>query len=243
MTKRTPFALSLALSLFVFAELALAQGKDRAEIAHEIELIRAEADNLIARLKEKEKELLAPSEADKKAFADLHAQADVDLIRMLPRGGYELSVNGDGAYYSFTRRTHEYGRGSDIELQDGRFSVGFAGADFGLIVSLGDAPLESVSAATAGIGPLLEFSAPAEPAQARDLYVRSAAGFEVDGRVYKREVQAQVNNTYALRSVVYGESDVLVAFRVVRKDTDGSHILLWKMLRELPKPDLLKMER
>jgi hypothetical protein len=104
-------------------------------------------------------------------------------------------------------------------------------------------PLESVTPATPGVGPLAEFDAPSDVAKAREQYVKALAGFEADGRSYRREVPAQVNSTYVVRSVNYGESDVLTAFRVVRKDSDGSLILLWKMLKEFPKPDLLRMER
>jgi hypothetical protein len=43
-----------------------------------------------------------------------------------------------------------------------------------------------------------------------------------------------------LRSINYSDSDVLVAFRVLRKDTDGSLIIAWKMLKEYPVPDLAR---
>lgn len=239
---------SRAVAAFLLIALVLtadasAQKKSRAEIADDIELMQAQLDHLVARLREKEQELLAPSAEDKKAHADFLAQPDTGLVRLLPRGRYDLALNGGGAYYSFKRRTNEYGHGSDIELEDERFKVGFAGADFGLLVSLGEVALESVSAEAAELRPLAEIAAPADVAKARELYFRSSFGVEEQGRVYKREVPALVNHTYAVRSVVYGESDVLVAFRVVRKDGDGSLVLLWKMLTEFPRPALLKLER
>ena len=40
------------------------------------------------------------------------------------------------------------------------------------------------------------------------------------------------------RSISYDHSDVLVAFRVVRKDFDGSVVLLWKILKKYSKPGL-----
>lgn len=39
-----------------------------------------------------------------------------------------------------------------------------------------------------------------------------------------------------LRSVSYGDADTFVAFRVLRKDSDGSYVLLWKTLKKFPKP-------
>ena len=232
----------LLISLAFNAD-AFAQKKSRAEIADDIELMQAQLEQMIERLKEREAELVAPSAEDRKAHADFLAQPDTGLARLLPRGKYDLALEGGGAYYSFKRRTNEYGRGSDIELDGERFKVGFAGADFGFFVSLGDTPLESVSVESAELLPLAEIEVPADVAKARELYYRSNFGFEAQGRVYKREVPALVNNTYAVRSVNYGERDVLVAFRVVRKDADGSLILLWKIVNEFPKPALFKPER
>jgi hypothetical protein len=236
----------LVVALFILLAIsstAFAQKKARAEVAGDVARLHAELDELVGRLKEKEAELLAAPAEDKKAFAEFLARPGTGLVRLLPRDEYDLFINGNGAYYSFSHRTHEYGRGSDIELQGQNFNVGFAGADFGLFVSLGDVPLEDVSLETTGVSPLAEFEAPTDTVKAREQYTKSMAGFETDGRPYRKEVPVKVNHAYILRSVNYGESDVLVAFRVVRQDDDGSVVLLWKMLKEFPKPDLLRMER
>ncbi|MEK6283404.1 MAG: hypothetical protein AABN95_23880 [Acidobacteriota bacterium] len=45
-----------------------------------------------------------------------------------------------------------------------------------------------------------------------------------------------------LRSIGYRASDVLVAFKVVRQDTDGSVILAWKLLKKYPVPTLALSE-
>ena len=79
------------------------------------------------------KQLLAPSAEDQAACAEFLAQPETGLIRILPREKFEWSSNnksgltlrGRGPYYSFSRQTHEYGSGSDIELQGGYLSVGF----------------------------------------------------------------------------------------------------------------------
>jgi len=46
----------------------------------------------------------------------------------------------------------------------------------------------------------------------------------------------KLNSTYLLRSFNFDESDVMVAFRVVRIDSDKSVIILWKLLKNNPKP-------
>jgi len=45
----------------------------------------------------------------------------------------------------------------------------------------------------------------------------------------------------AIRSAVgLARADVLVAFRVVRQDTDGSLIIAWKLLQKYPMPKLAR---
>jgi hypothetical protein len=49
-----------------------------------------------------------------------------------------------------------------------------------------------------------------------------------------------VKATYLLRSIDYNATDILVAFKVVRKDIDRSVIIVWKLLKKYPKPDLAR---
>jgi hypothetical protein len=229
------YALTLFLLLAVPSGDARAQTVNRGETARKIESLREEMKSL-------ETELLAPAPADRERFAEFLAQRGTGLIRLLPREKWDnkLSIRGGGAYYSFAARTHEYGRGSDISLEQGMFSVGFAGADFGFIAQLGDVPLEQMATEAESASFLSTFVAPTAEPNAREQWRRSGAGFQVDGRTYKSRWPALAGNTYLLRSINYGSSDVLVAFRVVRKDEDGSMVLLWKTLHKFSKPQLEK---
>lgn len=212
---------------------AFAQTRTRKERAQKIESLREEIKTL-------EAELLAPSRADQSRFAEFLAQPDTGLIRLLPREkwDYKLSLRGGGAYYYFPKRTQEYGFGSDIGLEQGMFSVGFAGANFGFIAQLGDIPLENVTMETEFAQFLATFAAPTALPKAREQQRKSGAGFQVGELTYKSHLPALLDSTYLLRSINYELSDVLVAFRVVRKDDDGSMILLWKTLSKFPKPHL-----
>ena len=60
------------------------------------------------------------------------------------------------------------------------------------------------------------------------------------GFTYTSSIAATAGMTYALRSLDYEFSDVLVAFHVVRQDDDGSMILLWKMLKKFPAPKAIR---
>lgn len=49
---------------------------------------------------------------------------------------------------------------------------------------------------------------------------------------------ALADNTYVLRSATFGKADILVAFRVIREDADGSLHILWKKIASYPVPKL-----
>lgn len=233
------FSLLTALILVaVFGSAANAQSVDRAALEGEIR-------TLLGELKATEQQFLAPSKKDRKKNADFLSQADTGLIRLLPRGSFDnkLSIQGGGAYYSFARLTHEYGYGSDIELQQGQLMVGFAGADFGFITDLGKSAIEDATLDHPAARFLAEFGAPTVLGDAREQQHRTNTGFETNGFAYKAIVPMKVKNTYLLRSIVYNYSDVLVAFRVVSQDTDGSVVVLWKILKRFPVPAFVPIQQ
>ena len=231
---------SFVVSLVVFCALILiakpdaaAQSPDRAEL-------QVKLASLHEQLQSKEAKFVAPSAEDLAAYSEFLKQPDTGMARLMPREKYDgiLLIRGGGAYYSFARLTNEYGFGSDIELQRGRLSVGFAGADFGFLTSLGDVPLDTVMADQVGVRFLSSFVTPLPEPDARVQQRRASDGFQADGFNYGNSVEAALNTTYALRSVGYTRSDLLVAVRVTRQDTDGSLVLVWKILRKYPVPQL-----
>jgi hypothetical protein len=240
-------ALTPALAILLNAG-ALAQSDDRSEVVKDV-------TSLGKALNEKEKLLLSPSDKDQAKFAEFLKQPETGLIRILPRGLYDnrLTIRGGGAYYSFALLTHEYGRGSDIGLEQIQtqeyapppianyvFQTGFAGADGGFIVRLGNVPLEKVTLDHKGVKFLADFTPPSTEPEARKVFRRDYAGVMKNRFEYKWRSQVIVNQTYALRSINYRTSDVLVAFRVVSKDSDGSVDILWKMLKRFPTPTLVR---
>lgn len=234
MPRRTALSLApLALLTLALHAPARAQTTDRAQAAAEIESLREQ-------IKARETVLLAPPRADAAAHDAFLAQPGTGLVRLLPREKWDgkLSTRGGGAYYSFTNKTHEYGYGSDIQLEQDYFSVGFAGADYGLLVNLGDVPLETLTAEAEGVSHLAGLATPSAESEARDLKRRTKRGFEEGGRTYHSRLPVGVRQTYALRSINYSQWDVLVGFRVLRQDSDGSVVLLWKFLKKYPPPSL-----
>ena len=229
-----------SLTVLAFASVCLlgtnapAQTTDRATLARDIQSLRDQ-------LQAKELEFLSPSAADRAAFAELLHEPETGLIRLLPREKFDgkLMMRGGGAYYSFTKLANDYGYGSDIQLEQNFFSVGFAGADWGYLAKLGDVPLQAVALDHSGVQFLATLEAATRESAARAQHRAGwLPGLTVNGWTYTSRVPAILDTTYVLRSVDYGESDVLVAFRVVRQDADGSLTLLWKMLKKFPTPQL-----
>jgi hypothetical protein len=214
---------------------AIPQSTDRAAVLREIESLRVQ-------LKSREEAFLEPDPEDRTAFAESLQQKGQGLIRLLPREVYDLkdklTIRGGGAYYSFTRLTHEYGYGSDISLERENLSVGFAGADYGMLANLGDIPLDNITLDTPGVEGLALYTPPTLLSKVRIEQRRSGEGIRLGNVLYKGTVRSVVDHTYILRSVNYDNSDVLVAFRVVRKDADGSLILAWKILKTYEVPQL-----
>jgi hypothetical protein len=184
----------------------------------------------------------ALSVTDRTAAKAFLKQPHTGLVRLLPREIYDsetyrtnrrFTVRGGGAYYSFANLIHYYGYGSDIELDHNKLSVGFAGADFGMMTNLGDTALDEITLTDPRVQYLATYSAPRKEPQAREEYrrFRSPAGVMIDGALYRRSLPVQDNTTYLLRSIIYHRTDVLVAFRVIRQDPDHSVIIAWKLLK------------
>lgn len=198
---------------------------------------------------------LAPSADDRFAFASFLRDDNTGLIRLLPRESYEREASpmdpmdpvdqdvksrGRGAFYSFFHLTHSYGYGSDIALDHRNLSVGFAGADYGMLTNLGDTPLEQITSDDLRLQELAAYRPPRDEPKARAEYQRIGAppGVKFDGLAYQKRLPVMESSTYLLRSISYRRSDVLVAFRVVREDADGSVIIAWKLLKQYPAPAL-----
>jgi hypothetical protein len=229
----TAFIFTLVLSAFSVS----AQTQTRDDVIKELEVKRAELAVL-------EKKILAVDDSDREGFASFLSQPQTGAIRLLPREIYDgkrergLTINGGGAFYSFVRLTHDYGQGSDIMLEQGYFSVGFAGADYGMLLNLGDVSIEQVTNDHAATRAFLDYTPPVKEPEARAEYRKLWQGMEVSGFTFKSRFPAKVSNTYLLRSISFERSDTLVVFRALRKDMDGSFILVYKVLKSFPKPKL-----
>ena len=201
-----------------------------------------------------ERKALAPTPEDRKAHEEFLRQPDTGIFRLLRvtsgagkvvRAGDAASAMpvyliGGGAHYSFTKLNHNADKWSDLCWERDEFVVGIAGESLGLLVELGDVRLEEITTESRGVDYLSKL-VPAENAtEAEQQFLRLESGVTANGFGYHLSLPWKLNTTYVLRSVNYGRSDLLVAFRAVRQDTNGSLIVLWKKLKSYKAPKLKK---
>jgi len=205
-----------------------------------------------------EKQLLAPSPEDEQQFAEFLRLPDTGIIKMFPPGRRRVVSIADlasgrrpgfGAYacmYSFTKEKHGNGLHgyvdprlgwAELRLFNGKFVTGFTGESLGVLVALGDVPLETITPETYGVEGLADIIPPADYFEAASLSRRNRAGFALERFRYGSSLPATLNATYVLRSTSNKRADVLVGFRVVRLDDNGRLTLIWRKLKVYPKPD------
>lgn len=204
-----------------------------------------------SKLNAKERMLLATYPEDQKKYAEFLRQPGTGLFRLLP---YEsrgivtvatlksadviLPIKGRGAYYSYSKLRHELDGWSEIGLQNGTFQVGFAPRSLGLMGLLGDVPLEAVTPNSKEVGYLDKLVPLTTYQDMMAKGVRSVRRLRAGGISYSSIMAALADNTYLLRSTISDKADILVAFRVIRQDADGSLHILWKKLASYPVPTL-----
>jgi hypothetical protein len=176
-----------------------------------------------------------------------------------------LPIRGGGAYYSFGRKSHSFGPWSDIYLQENVLFTQVANLSIGLFTALGDVPLETVGLQSPGVDFLMKMPIPTGVSEASQQVKRNDKGFREGEFAYRSAAQALPNVTYVLRSIgyrrpdflmvipgttvtfssanVYQGADVLIAFRIVRQEADGTVTILWKRLRKASAPQLKREKK
>lgn len=224
---------------------------------------------------DEQKRLLQPNSADLSKYARFLKQPKTGIFRLIPDPDCEENPNliradrkcleaiPESSYYSFREKEHTAKYLSDIRLKndyiitDGILTQGF-------LVRLGDVRLDDISLETDGLDFMQNYSATAESNEAQEQFSQLARGVNSEDFLYRKIFPAAENTTYALRVVAFrgnlyqtfrgfkydlldGDKriDLTVAFRVIRKNADGSLTLLWKELdrRDAPKFKFTKRKK
>ncbi|HEY8561231.1 MAG TPA: hypothetical protein VIL74_12720 [Pyrinomonadaceae bacterium] len=218
-----------ALLVFSLSTAASGQTPTREQKLRKIDDLNSQINGL-------EAEILLPAAED----FERAGKEGFEVFRLMPRERYDRkrAVHG-GAYYSFTNRSHDYQKIAQISLEDDYLSVGFAGADYGFFSDLGNVPLAEVSTDTGGIEFLLNYKPPTSESAARAEQKKSH-NYETENATFARRVPVSLDFTFALRAISFDRADVLVAFRIHRRDKDGSLIVFWKPLKNFEVPMLVR---
>lgn len=187
------------------------------------------------------KGLLAPSSRDSADNATFLQQKDTGLIKLLPRETGDrttkrVKIRGGGAYFSFFYLSHDNIYGADLQLDGNRLSVSSPGPDYGILTELGEVSLVDVSVNDSRTVFIDTYKPARNGADALCEIQRFRDGVNMHGSRYNLSLPVRVNSTYLLRSINYGRSDLLVAFRITRQESDGSITILWKLLKQYWRP-------
>lgn len=222
-----------------------------------------------------QKKILQPNAADLTKYAAFLRQPKTGIFRLLPDPGCEENTNviradkkcleaiPESSFYSFREREHTARHLADIRLKnDHLISDGILAQSF--LVMLGDVELKDVSLETDGLDFMRNYSVVAESAEARKQFLQMKQGVISEDFLYRKIFPVAENMTYALRVVAFrgnlyqtfrgyrydlldGDKriDLTIAFRVIRKNADGSLTLLWKELerRDAPKFKFTKRKK
>lgn len=190
-----------------------------------------------------------------KLMADLGCAENTSVV-VASEKCLAYSLPGGGSSYSFRVENYRLPRLADLTFTAGSFQA--TGVLLhGILVNIGDVPLEEVSLQTNGLRYLNEFGPQTEFEKAREIDRRLIEGVRRDGFLYRRGLYAVENTTFVLRSIAYNgrywravdeitydefefdkRRDVTIAFRIIEKDTEGNVTILWKKLQEKESPEV-----
>ena len=96
---------------------------------------------------------------------------------------------------------------AELKLVDGRFFTGFTGESLGVLVALGNRPLEMITPESDGVTGLTNIPPPADFIEASILSRRNRAGFQMDRFNYGSSLPVAASMTYVLRSTSNKRAD------------------------------------
>ena len=170
----------------------------------------------------------------------------------------KYTMPGAGNSYSFRINNYRVRHLADLTFSGNSFYVTGV-LMHGIMVNLGDVPLETVTLQTNGLKFLTEFQPTGDFEEAKAIDQQLIKGISKDGFLYSRKLDCTENTTYVLRSIAYDgkimrsvkgiayneldfdkRKDVTIVFRVVRRDYEGNLTILWKELLRKNAPKFKK---
>ncbi len=224
-----------------------------------------------SKLTDEEEILLQPSTEDSSKYSDFLKDKDSGIIKLLNDkgcdGGTEtvvakpecekLTMPGAGSSYSFRAERYSIKRLSDLTFLGENFDAD-GSVKHGILVNLGDMPLDKVTTKTKNLETLVDFKPITDYEDAAKMSGILNRGVDFDKFVVASSLKVKENNTYGLRSIAYKASvyqrvqdttydefdfderdDVLIVFRVVRLIPGESVTIVWKELKNKRAPKMI----
>lgn len=219
------------------------------------------------RTKDQDKKL-RPKEEDILKYAEFLKQPRTGIFRLMNDVGCDSNVYvirvDDGcknaipgsSFYSFREKEYTSAYLADIRFKDNLLITdGLLSQN--ILVKLGDIPLDKLSINSQGMKFLTDFVPETLNTDATRQYIEIVKGVRADKYEYRKVLPASENMTYAMRIVAYRGSfyksfrgwifdlisgdhrvDLVLGFRIIRKEQDGSVTILWKELERKKSPKL-----
>jgi hypothetical protein len=166
----------------------------------------------------------------------------------------KYTMPGAGNSYSFRIKNYRIPRLADLTFTDNSFQATGV-LVHGIIVNVGDVPLDEIGLHTEGVNFLAAFPPEANYDNAQTIDRKLSVGIRKGDFLYRRGLNAAENTTFVLRSIAYNgkyfraikgitynefdfdnRKDVIVAFRIVEKDSEGNVTIIWKELQRKDAP-------
>jgi hypothetical protein len=218
------------------------------------------------KLSKSDKKLVAPEAEFSAKYQEFLKQPKTGLLRLLAfscsgdENGKDCKGNGItalGSAYSFRRNEYQLHSWADLWLNN-NFFVSDVLYGQGWLVALGDVEIENLSLTSKGADFLSLLTPASDLILAENQFEQSVEGIEENKLVYRKFLPVNENTTYVLRSVAYRgkfirsingwlkrdmtkgdtRADVIIAFRVIKRDAEGNVTLVWKELSRKDAPEL-----
>ena len=214
--------------------------------------------------------LLSPDPKDLQLFPEFLSNENTGIAKLIIDKGCDIdtkivdstphclkySMPGAGASYSFRVKDYQNKNLGDLNFTGDRIETPGV-LKQGILVNIGDIPLDKIDLQTKELSVLVEFNPPTDYTKASAFSAMLEKGIDGGNRVYKNNVSVLEGTTYALRSIAYrGESlkaidnvvydefdfddrkDIIVVFRIVRLVPGESITIIWKELARKKSPRL-----
>jgi hypothetical protein len=239
-------------------------------MARRLLLVQRYAIPLYRKPSGKELRLLAPDPSLAATYSEVLKRDDSGIFKLVADAGCAENTKvvnasekclkylfpGAGNSFSFRTQSYRVRQLADITYVAGDLLMTGVLMN-GIMVDLGNVPIEQVSLQTPAIGFINDIKPIGEFSKALEVDKWLTGGVRKDGYLYRRNLPVAADHTYVIRSIAYQgrvmravrgaeyneldfdkRVDALTAFRIAKVDEDGTLTIVWTKLTSGRAPKL-----